>query len=67
MGTMDCQILKTVVVRKWDLNFKKSQLKVFKNNGLDVIIECNMKIVRYLDVIFNSTTTLTDPTINQIA
>ena len=27
--------------------------KVFKNNGLNVIIDCNMKIVNYLDVTFN--------------
>ena len=32
---------------------KKQLQKVFKNNGLDVIIECNMKIVNYLDVTFN--------------
>ena len=32
---------------------KKRLQKVFKNNGLDVIIECNMKIVNYLDVTFN--------------
>ena len=32
---------------------KKRLQKVFKNNGLDVIIECNMKIVNYLDFTFN--------------
>ena len=32
---------------------KKRLQKVFKNNGLDVIIECNMKIVNYLGVTFN--------------
>ena len=32
---------------------KKHLQKVFKNNGLNVIIECNMKIVNYLDVTFN--------------
>ena len=32
---------------------KKHLQKVFKNNGLDVIIECNMKVVNYLDVTFN--------------
>ena len=26
---------------------------MFKNNGLDVIIECNMRVVNYLDVTFN--------------
>ena len=26
--------------------------KVFNNNGLDVIIKCNIKIVNYLDVTF---------------
>ena len=31
---------------------KKRLQKVFKNNGLDVIIECNMKILNYLDVTF---------------
>ena len=32
---------------------KKRLQKVFKSNGLNVIIECNMKIVNYLDVTFN--------------
>ena len=32
---------------------KKRLQKVFKNDGLDVIIECNMKVVNYLDVTFN--------------
>ena len=32
---------------------KKHLQKVFKNNGLDVIIECNVKVVNYLDVTFN--------------
>ena len=32
---------------------KKRLQNVFKNNGQDVIIECNMKIVNCLDVTFN--------------
>ena len=32
---------------------KKHLQKVLKNNGLDVIIECNMKVVNYLDITFN--------------
>ena len=32
---------------------KKRLQKIFKNNGLDVIIEYNVKIVNYLDVAFN--------------
>ena len=32
---------------------KKRLQKVFKSNGLDVIIACNMKAVNYLDVTFN--------------
>ena len=32
---------------------KKHLQKVFKNNGLDVIIECNVKVVNYSDVTFN--------------
>ena len=31
---------------------KKHLQKVFKNNGLDAILECNMKVVNYLDVTF---------------
>ena len=27
--------------------------KIFKEHGLDIIIQCSMKIVNYLDVIFN--------------
>ena len=34
-------------------NIKKRLQKVFKKNGLDVIIGCNMKTVNYLDVTFN--------------
>ena len=32
---------------------KKRLQKIFKNNGLEVIIECNMKILNYLDITFN--------------
>ena len=32
---------------------KKRLQKVFKNKGLNVIVECNMKIVIYLNVTFN--------------
>ena len=32
---------------------KKRLQKVFKKNGLGVIIECNMKTVNYFDVTFN--------------
>ena len=32
---------------------KRHLHKVFKNNSWDVIMECNMKIVNYLDVTFN--------------
>ena len=32
---------------------KKHLQKVFKDNGLDVFVECNMKKVNYLDVTFN--------------
>ena len=33
---------------------KKTFQKMFKNKGLDIIINCNMKIVNYLDVTLNS-------------
>ena len=52
IGTMYCQFLRTVVIRKWN-EMKKHLQKVFTNNGLDVIIECNIKVVNYLDVTFN--------------
>ena len=32
---------------------KKHLQKIFKNNDLDVIIECNTKVVNYLDITFN--------------
>ena len=32
---------------------KKTFQKMFKNQGLDIIINCNMKIVNYLDVTLN--------------
>ena len=32
---------------------KKHLQKIFKNSDLDVIIECNMKVVNYLDITFN--------------
>ena len=32
---------------------KKNIQKIFKDHGLDIIIQCNMKVVNYLDVTFN--------------
>ena len=32
---------------------KKNIQKIFMEYGLDIIIQCNMKIVNYLDVTFN--------------
>ena len=32
---------------------KKTFQRIFKNKGLDIIINCNMKIVNYLDVTLN--------------
>ena len=32
---------------------KKNIRKIFKEHGLDIIIQCNRKIVNYLDVTFN--------------
>ena len=32
---------------------KKTFQKMFKNKGLDIIINCNMKIVNYLDATLN--------------
>ena len=32
---------------------KKTSQKMFKNKGLDIIINCNMKIVNYLGVTLN--------------
>ena len=32
---------------------KKNILKIFKDHELDIIIQCNMKVVNYLDVTFN--------------
>ena len=32
---------------------KKHLQEVFKDDGLDLIIECNIKVVNYLDVTFN--------------
>ena len=31
----------------------KNIQKIFKEHGLDIIIQCNMKVVNYLDVTFN--------------
>ena len=45
---------------------KKRLQEVFKNNVLSVIIECNMKIVNYLDVSFNLNEGTYHPTENQI-
>ena len=44
----DWQFLKIQAAR----NLKKLK-RLFKNKGLDVIINCNMKIVNYLDVTLN--------------
>ena len=32
---------------------KKNIQKIFKEHGFDIIIQCNMKVVNYLDVTFN--------------
>ena len=32
---------------------KKNIQKIFKDHGLDIITQCNMKVVNYLDVTFN--------------
>ena len=32
---------------------KKNIQNIFKKHGLDIIMQCNMKIVNYLDVIFD--------------
>ena len=32
---------------------KKNIQKIFKELGLDIIIQCNMEVVNYLDVRFN--------------
>ena len=52
IGTMDYQFLRIVVAHKWK-KLKKHLQKLFKNNALDVIIECNMKVANYLSVTFN--------------
>ena len=48
----DWQFLKVQAAR----NLKKSKKtfqKMFKNKGLNIIFNCNMKIVNYLDVTLN--------------
>ena len=45
---------------------KKHLQQHFKDNGLDVIIKCNMKVINYMDVNLISTTALTDPVKNKI-
>ena len=42
---------------------KKNIQKIFKDHGLDIIIQCNMKVVNYLDVTFD----LSDGTYNPYA
>ena len=39
---------------------KNTFQKIFKNKGLDIIINCNMKIVNYPDIALNLTM---DPTV----
>ena len=40
---------------------KKFIQKTFKDKGLDIVIQCNMKIVNYLDATFNLNTGTTKP------
>lgn len=40
---------------------KKFLQKVFKDRGLDIIIQCNMKVADYLDITLNLTTGSTSP------
>ena len=46
-----------LIFKKWGgpqiKKIKKCQQKLFKSNGLDIIVECNMKMVNHLDVTFN--------------
>ena len=39
--------------RLQSVQVKKNTQKIFKKNGLDIIIQWNMKILNYLDVTFN--------------
>ena len=32
---------------------KKDLQNIFKNNGLEIVIACNMKVVNYLDITLN--------------
>ena len=48
-----CQFLRTLVDNK-QKNIKKIFQKIFKYQGLQIIIKCNLKIVDYLDVTLNS-------------
>ena len=40
---------------------KKELQKIFKDNGLEIVIQCNMQIVDFLDVTFNLQTSLYKP------
>ena len=51
---MASSIFSLIVICKFFFkNSKNNSKKVLENNSLDVIIECNMKTVNYLDVTFN--------------
>ena len=51
---MASSIFSLIVICKFFFkNSKNNSKKVLENNSLDVIIECNMKTVNYLDVTFH--------------
>ena len=50
---MGCGKLFIMHSRVQSEHVKKSIQKILKEHGLDIIIQCNMKSVNHLDVIFN--------------
>ena len=52
---MDSRSLKTFRVHKAK-KIKKDFQKLFKKHDLEIVVECNMKIVNYLDVTFDLNT-----------
>ena len=52
-GTMDQQYLQTLMAEKQKKNNKKDKQKMFKDNYINITIQCNLKIFNYLIVTFN--------------
>ena len=52
-GTEVCELVGTFLLYKLSLKYNKNNIGIYRENELDIVIQCNMKTVNYLDVTLN--------------